>query len=234
MHSPRELVVCAAVSRERLDDWDWLKWLPHTRAAASPLETHLAADPIAARALLEELSKLLEERRSRQAQSAARSRQLPVVLLLLDEGIAPERALIGPILAEGAEHGIAVLWLGSDVRALPGECRAVVELDGEGTLKLTNTQRGEIVENVIADELTLDLAEDAAVALAPVVDDSATEGRGRLPRPYRWSSSWGSTTSPRRRSPPAGARMTVAGRPSSAQRPKLRSRSTSFATARTR
>ena len=53
---------------------------------------------------------LLEERRSRQAQSAARSRQLPVVLLLLDEGIAPERALIGPMLAEGAEHGIAVLW----------------------------------------------------------------------------------------------------------------------------
>ena len=182
LHSPRDLVLCGAFARERLDDWDWLKWLPHTRAGGSPLETHLASDAITARTLLEELSKLLEERRSQRAQSAARSRQLPVVLLLLDEGIAPERALIGPIMAEGADHGIVVLWLGSDVRALPGECRAVVELDGEGALKLTDTQRGEVVENVTADELTLKLARDAAVALASVVDVSATEGRGRLPR----------------------------------------------------
>jgi S-DNA-T family DNA segregation ATPase FtsK/SpoIIIE len=59
----------------------------------------------------------------------------------------------------------------------------VVELDGEdGTLRLTDTRSGEVADDVTGDELALSLAETAAVALAPVVDVSAAQGRGRLPR----------------------------------------------------
>ena len=97
--------------------------------------------------------------------------------------LSPERSQIGPVLTEGAAHGIYVVWLGTDVRALPGECRAVIELDPEvASLKLTDPRSGETVEDVIEDELSVKLAREAALALAPVVDTSAAEGRSRLPR----------------------------------------------------
>jgi S-DNA-T family DNA segregation ATPase FtsK/SpoIIIE len=184
LHSPRDLVLCAAVSRDRLPDWDWLKWLPHTRSAGSPLETHLAADQAGTRALLGELLALLEERRSEEARFAAGpARHLPQILLILDEAVSPERSQIGPILAEGGAYGMCTVWLGSDARALPGECRGVIELDPEiASLRLTDTESGEIVDGVIEDDLSRRLARDTALALAPVVDASATEGRSRLPR----------------------------------------------------
>jgi DNA segregation ATPase FtsK/SpoIIIE, S-DNA-T family len=184
LHSPRDLVLCAAVSRDRLPDWDWLKWLPHTRSSGSPLDTHLAADQAGTRALLGELLALLEERKSEEARFASgRTRHLPQVLLVLDEGTSPERSQIGPILAEGGAYGICTVWLGSDVRALPGECRAVIELDPDiSSLRLTDTRSGEVVDDVSADELSRRLARDTALALAPIVDASGTDGRSRLPR----------------------------------------------------
>ena len=122
---------------------------PH--APGSPLETHLAADQPSTRTLLGELLKLLEERRSEEARfAAAPARQLPSVVLFLDEAVSPERSQIGPVLTDGAAHGIYVLWLGNDARSLPGECRAVIELDPEvASLTLTETRSGDTVENVI-------------------------------------------------------------------------------------
>ena len=36
LHSPRELAIAAAIAPERLEGWDWLKWLPHTRRGRPP------------------------------------------------------------------------------------------------------------------------------------------------------------------------------------------------------
>ena len=44
----------------------------------------------------------------------ASRRERPHVLLVLDEQVAPERALIAELLAGAGEHGVAVLWLGRE------------------------------------------------------------------------------------------------------------------------
>ena len=46
LHSPAEVVLAAFCGGRSAPDWDWLKWLPHTSSAHSPLTgPHLVAGP---------------------------------------------------------------------------------------------------------------------------------------------------------------------------------------------
>ena len=186
LHSPRELILCAAVSRERLPEWDWLKWLPHTHAPGSPLETHLAADQPSTRTLLGELLKLLEERRSEEARfAAAPARQLPSVVLFLDE------ARVSRAFADRA---------GLDGRRRTRHLRPLAGQRREGAARRVSGRRS----SSIAEVASLDAHRDAerggrerrdrgrAVRRSsrarprsrslPSSTTSAAEGRSRLPR----------------------------------------------------
>jgi S-DNA-T family DNA segregation ATPase FtsK/SpoIIIE len=184
LHSPRELAIAAALSPERLDDWEWLKWLPHTRSEANPLGVQLACGEVGARQLLEEAARLVRERRGEaEAAYAARARTAtPAVLLVLDELVAPERPLVTEVLSQAADHGIAAIWLGRERRDLPGECGAIIELDrGAHTLTVTDTQAGEVHRDITAEGLDADLALELARALAPARDTSALRAGTGVP-----------------------------------------------------
>jgi S-DNA-T family DNA segregation ATPase FtsK/SpoIIIE len=181
LHSPRELVLAAALDEEEAARWTWLQLLPHARPEGSPLPRTLVAGPLAARALVDELARIAAERRDAagEAFGAGRRAGWPTVLGLLDERVAPERPLVAEALADAAEAGIAVLWLGSERRDLPGECAGIVELDhASARLAYTDARSGETLDDVSADFLPLELAEELAQSLAPVRDTSATRGGG--------------------------------------------------------
>jgi DNA segregation ATPase FtsK/SpoIIIE, S-DNA-T family len=185
LHSPRDLAIAAAVSPQRVGEWECLKWLPHVRVGSPTGETTLASGSVATRGLLSGLARLLEERKGEaQARFAARAGPpLPAMAVLLDEAVAQERSTLGPLLAEGAEHGIHVLWLGSDPRALPGECRTLIEVEDDvARLSVTDTRSGARIEDVTADFVDVAIAREAALALAPVVDTSAAAGGREIPR----------------------------------------------------
>ena len=60
LHSPAELIVTAFASTTTAHDWDWLKWVPHTASAHSPISAgHLASTAPACSALLSELEDLV-------------------------------------------------------------------------------------------------------------------------------------------------------------------------------
>ena len=186
LHSPRELTIAAAIADERAGDWAWLLWLPHT--AAGPLPRRLVAGPLAARALVEDLAHIVAERRQATAEAfgAGRRAGWPAILLVLDETVAPERALVAEALAGAAEADVAVIWLGAERRDLPGACTGIVELDHVAArLAFTDARSGETLDDICADLLALDLAEELALALAPVRDTSA--GRGATGVPERVS-----------------------------------------------
>src|SRR6266540_3533363 len=180
LHSPRELVIAAALSAERAAGWEWLVWLPHTAGESVPLARGLVTSALGARSLVEDVVRLIEERREADAGLSVRRRaDRASVLLVLDEGVAPERALVADLLGRAAEADVAVLWLGRRRRDLPGECAAIVELDsGTSRLAYTETRTGETVDDVSADGLARDLADELALALAPVRDTSARAGGG--------------------------------------------------------
>jgi DNA segregation ATPase FtsK/SpoIIIE, S-DNA-T family len=181
LHSPRELVIAAAFGAERRDEWSWLVWLPHVTGRSGPISHGVVNGPVRARRLFEELAHLAKERRDAMdaAFGAGRRQDMQGVLLLLDERVVPERALVADVLRNAADSGIGVLWLAHERRDLPGECAAVVELDEVSSrLTYTDARSGETVEDVTADGLVLDLAESLARSLAPVRDTSARAGGG--------------------------------------------------------
>lgn len=183
LHSPRELVLCAAVADE--SDWSWLKWLPHSHSDSSPLlSAHLAAGEQASRDLMDSLQQLLGDRKAqmRERPGSDGSRQRPFVVVLVDESVAPERSRLTELLTEGREHGIGIIWLGSRRQALPHECGSVVELDPHAArLTLSSVGSGHTISDVTADGLSPELALELALALAPLRDVGAAVGRRQIP-----------------------------------------------------
>ena len=181
LHSPRDLAISAVLDPRHADGWDWLKWLPHVSPAG---EGRLATDADGVRSVLDEIARLVSGRRL-EAESAfgpASRRERPHVLLVLDETIAPERALVAEVLAGAGEHGVSVLWLGRERRHLPGETGAIVELAPESArLTLVDARAGVETADVTADGLSPERARELALALAPVEDDEAGVGGGAVP-----------------------------------------------------
>jgi S-DNA-T family DNA segregation ATPase FtsK/SpoIIIE len=186
LHSPRNLWICAAVPREQSEAWDWLKWLPHCSASARPVEGPvLCTDKAAARDLVERLVELLDARMAEVGPfrgTTARA-PYPYVLALLHEDLPLSRSSLTRLLADGPRVGIAVLWLGSAVRDLPNECRAVIEVDPDANVTLTYPEDGSIRRgDGRADRAGADEAPQVALELAPLRDAGAADAGGQLPR----------------------------------------------------
>ncbi len=167
LHAPSELVVTAVASSSSRERWDWLKWLPHVASPHSPLPgPHLAADPVAATAVVTSLEELVAARRAlgRRGQDAE-----PAVLLLVEDDAPAERGRIVRLAEDGPEVGVHVLWCAARVEALPAACRAFVAADDHGE-RLGRTRDGRW-DDVTCERLDVAGADDLARRLAAVVDD---------------------------------------------------------------
>lgn len=179
LHSPDDLSVAAALGTEIAGRWEWLKWLPHLRARGFGA---VAVGPTAAEQALEEMNDLLRMRAARRR--AGESASAPQVqLLLIDEALGIDRGLLRSVLTDAAQNDIAAIWLGRDVRDLPGEVGAIVEADQErAVLHLTDVASGARTADVSADSVSLELAGETARLLAPLRDVSARGGAGDIPQ----------------------------------------------------
>lgn len=179
LHSPRDLVVAAAVEP---GDWEWVKWLPHTWDHRGPRSGSLAANRGSAREVVHSMLAIRAERRAELQGYLSAQQPLftPFLLLVIDEQSAPERSLVAELLQDAARHGIGVLWLGSERRALPGGCGAVIEVDerSSGTLTYRDART---TGDVLVDGVEADLAAEWALALAPLRDVTATAAGGGVP-----------------------------------------------------
>jgi DNA segregation ATPase FtsK/SpoIIIE, S-DNA-T family len=180
LHSPRDLVIAAALAEDE-GEASWLKWLPHAASETTPLAMHLGAGRIEARGVFEDVLRVRNERRAELEQLVSRAdvRWSPHVLLVVDERAAPERPLVADLLTDAAVYGIAVIWLGSRRSGLPGECGAVVEVDDRAG-KLTHRD-GRSIEDIVVDGVDPDVAEDWALALAPLRDVTAAPPGAGIP-----------------------------------------------------
>jgi DNA segregation ATPase FtsK/SpoIIIE, S-DNA-T family len=184
LHSPRDLVIAAAVSQERLVEWEWLKWLPHVSVETGPLAARLAVGTDHARELVQAVADLSRERRRELEDhyGGASQRPLPAVLLLLDEAVAPARPLVAETLGGAREAGVAVVWVGRERRDLPGECSGIVEIEAERfRLSYTDARSGDAADDVTLEVLSVGRAHALALALAPVRDTSAASAAAATP-----------------------------------------------------
>jgi S-DNA-T family DNA segregation ATPase FtsK/SpoIIIE len=186
LHSPRDLLVFAVLSEERAREWGWLAWLPHAASTRTVVDhANIAVGEGESTALLRALSETIETRRgdNQQRFGTQRVRPRPQLLLLVDEDVAPPRAVIDELLSDASENDLAAVWLGRDRRHLPGGCGAVAELEGRrAAMEVVWPREGRVVPEATPDAVDLDIAEEVARSLAPVRDATAGRSGAAIPR----------------------------------------------------
>jgi len=183
LHSPAVLAIAAIVDPSSVDDWEWLKWLPHTRSGHAAAGGELVcAQPDAAAQLVERLTALV---RRRLASSEGRPTTPATRVLLLIDGDAPvDPSRLAELYDRGPDAGVHALFVGRSPNTIPRACGAVVVAGATpDTTSVAFSADGRVVQGITIEALSGGTATVVSRALAPMVDTSAPAPDGAdLPR----------------------------------------------------
>jgi S-DNA-T family DNA segregation ATPase FtsK/SpoIIIE len=196
LHSPAEVVAVAMVSPGSRAAWDWLKWMPHTSSAHSPLAgVHLADSPSTATGLLAQLEGLIDTRLDGKAPSLRgpisernsdqdQAPRVPAVIVVVAHDAPADRGRLTRLAERGADAGVHVMWVAPSVPQLPAACRAFVNVDAADAGGVAGLVRlGDQVHPLTLEVTSQHRAEELARLLAPVVDvGSPVDDDSDLPR----------------------------------------------------
>jgi S-DNA-T family DNA segregation ATPase FtsK/SpoIIIE len=188
-HSPDDLRIVGFLGGRPLEDWAWLKWLPHVRnGGAGEAATSLAWDPPSRQALSRWLFDALTSRkRALEEMTGGGEPPFPWLLVFVDDlrSLHADAAL-RLALADGKRLRIAMLGLADDLASVPGGCGGVAAVEGRGDrgqVSYGESNGGLQPLQCAPDGMDVDRAERIARALAPLVvlDDSAAGQSGDIP-----------------------------------------------------
>ncbi len=203
LHSPAELVLAAFCGGRSAPDWDWLKWLPHTSSAHSPLTgPHLVAGPESAQ-LLAQLEDLVRARLGAQhgggtggygAVVPGSGRSEPtvpdsgaVVLVLVDSRAPGDRARLVELSRAGRAAGVYCVWLAQRADQLPAACTAFLDVRGDGKISVGDSLTSTSSAGIEAEVVGAATAADFARTMAPLIDAGAVVADDSdLPRSVSW------------------------------------------------
>jgi len=169
LHGPADLTVAVLTEPEGREDWDWVKWLPHTRDAGGAAGRQLAVGTTAGATLAGELAE----------RDADDPRQ---VLAVLDSPALIEgRGAAGRALLRAGEKVSGIVIARSSER-LPAACTTVVELaDEAGEARLLRPQTGQRIDPLLVAGMSGETARECAIALARFEDADLQLAGGALP-----------------------------------------------------
>jgi S-DNA-T family DNA segregation ATPase FtsK/SpoIIIE len=180
LHSPAEVVLTAFCGGRPGSDWDWLKWLPHTSSAHSPITgSHLVAGPESV-LLLAQLEDLVRARLAGAATGAA-------VVVLIDSRAPGDRARLVELSRTGQAAGVYCLWLAQRAEHLPAACTAYIDIRGDRSVNVGDSLTSTSTAGVAADGVDEATAVSFARAMAPLIDAGAViADDSDLPHSVSW------------------------------------------------
>ncbi len=184
LHPPRDVATVVLAQPANADRWTWTRWLPHLLPAdGTRSQALLGLDGPTTAARVGELKALITTRRHAGAGSSPRA------IVVLIDGAHALRPTPGfaDVLRDGPSVGVFAICLETDGARLPEECGAVAQFsdDARGRVELS-VASAPAVRDVVADDVSFALAERIARALAPLRDDTPSEGAAALPDSLRW------------------------------------------------
>jgi S-DNA-T family DNA segregation ATPase FtsK/SpoIIIE len=191
LHSPTDVALCAFVTGDGVDEWEWLKWLPHLDSPHSPLRAPLAHDWPSGTRLLAQLEELVEARTAQGGSRSLRSHLAPDALSTGSAWAAVDRAPATPVVValvigeppadrgrlvalsqEGADAGVHIVWIAPSAAQLPVVCRTHLLVEPAGAA-VHFVRHGRVVPLETVELLTAEHAAQLARSLAPLEDDGA-------------------------------------------------------------
>lgn len=184
LHSPAEAVVTAITSAQSRERWNWLQWLPHVGSGHSPLTgDHLAAGSASGSSLLARLEDLLDAREAAAGRAGPDLRpdidpakdeipgpMLPAVLVIVEDDAPVDRGRLTRLAERGPDSGVHVMWVATDIQALPAACRDFMVVDGDHGTTTGQVRLGRHSYPVSCESVDAELAGQLARMLSPVVD----------------------------------------------------------------
>ncbi|WP_285240926.1 FtsK/SpoIIIE domain-containing protein [Pseudarthrobacter sp. MEB009] len=184
LHSPAEVVLTAITSAQSRERWNWLQWLPHVGSGHSPLAgDHLAAGSAGGASLLARLEDLVEAREAAAKRSGPELRPevdpaklevpapvLPAVLVIVEDDAPVDRGRLTRLAECGPDAGVHVMWVATDIQALPAACRDFMVVDGDHGTTTGQVRLGRHTYPVSCESVDAELAGQLARMLSPVVD----------------------------------------------------------------
>ncbi|MDQ6615858.1 MAG: FtsK/SpoIIIE domain-containing protein, partial [Actinomycetota bacterium] len=185
LHSPRNLALVLLTDEADAEDWSWFRWLPHANTEDGPVA--LIGNTKATReARVKELAKIVDDRQVERKEHGDRAKWETEIIVVAD-GARSLRGVPGlrHVLRDGPAVGIRSICLDLESAFLPEEGRAEVVFTDE--LHVEAAVEGEDpVIAVVADAISVEVAETVGRAMAPVRDVTG-EGGDLLPRAVRFA-----------------------------------------------
>ncbi len=175
-HSPNDVGIELLLSDSTIDSWRWTRWLPHLRQPPpTDAESRLEA--------VRHLCALVERRLAQQHRSSVGGWEGRWLVVVIDRcANLTELPGLAAALAGGSAVGVTAICVDDDRRRLLASCAAVVEtVGGSGPIARVDGVDLGHVEDVLVDLVEPQTIEDAARALASLVD-SASESGDVIPR----------------------------------------------------
>ncbi|MBN1582235.1 MAG: hypothetical protein JXA89_16135, partial [Anaerolineae bacterium] len=148
-HSPDEMYLLAVFDPTRTEQWQWLKWLPHTYVLDPEIHVrYLANDDVSAKNLLDDLLEMLHQR-----QNLLENKQpgqedhmgWPRIVLLIDEySLVQNNPAVNLLLTEGPRLGATAIFMVDERRQVPMGCHTVAEMLGTNELECATAGVGGI------------------------------------------------------------------------------------------
>lgn len=184
LHGPADLRVAVLVEPGRAADWDWVKWLPHTRSTDESSGRRLLAQTVQeAEAIVGELTPEKDPGASPLFLSQDEAVSGPVTLVVCDgEQLTAGRSSPVRALLAGAGGPVAGIVLAQTAEQLPAVCTAVLDLQGpHGTATYTEPEAGIELDQLLVAGVPESAARRCARALAGLEDPEVAAPGAELP-----------------------------------------------------
>ena len=181
-HSPEDVhvwLLAADGPEQTLTDWDFLRWLPHTRSNTGAADSLLGTTSEGVKKQVAALNQIREERAQQRRPGNPRAATSDAVHVVVLDGSYQLRLEddLDALLGSGAEAGILFICLDDTTTQLPGQCRVSAHLRGP-SMTLTDGHRNDVLT---ADLVSASYADQIGRALAPIRDVSRRRIAGALP-----------------------------------------------------
>src|SRR5581483_8633026 len=180
-HGPADLRIAVLTEPDRVTDWDWAKWLPHTASLDEASGRRmLASTPAEIEGVLSELTAAAETAGSG---FGADKPAAPVTLVVIDaDGLTEGRNSHARELLAGNGAPVAGIVVARSVDRLPAVCTRIAEVDGaDGAIRYREPGTRLEIGDVLVAGLTEPLARACARALAGFEDPEVAVRGADLP-----------------------------------------------------
>lgn len=194
LQSHRDVSLCAALPEDMSNVYEFLKWIPHVRHGGAEIDEPTIAFGADNSVILFQKLRAVIDARTSQRRNAYESTftTWPSIVVYIDETVVRERTTIDAILKAGPAVGVFVVFMASQFRDLPGECRAVVDVSahsqGQSVVSISYPGSGQAAVSCVRESVSLDIMQDVAQLVAPLRDVTASVssgGGGALPKGVR-------------------------------------------------